>query len=436
MPLSYRFGLLIFGAALLTLAGLSFAVLGLREERQKFDWVHKVNQVRHWSTLLARSDEPAALAADIADQFGVNIRWVMRNGDMLTTDESMPGIAELSQLTPVAHRFTRTFPPDLSLYHHDSKPYLLHTTPAAAFIYQRPGRLLSWVDHVKFAGGTFAYLAVLFGAVVYLIRRMLNPLGKVAAEMENFARQGVAPAAPAKTTGDEVGSVATSFARLRLRVENLLASKETLLRDVSHEIRSPLTRMRLRLEFINDAAIQKQMAQDIRLIDSLAGELLDRALLDAGSTPPSFSELDLAVQVQASLATFTIGQQHFALTLPTTAVTVRGNERLLQRCLQNLLTNSLKYSQLGPGSIRISIARDGNLARLTVTDQGARLDEEAVAHLFEPFWRPDRSRTMATGGHGLGLTLVASIVQAHGGTVTATSPEGGGLVVNVTLPLA
>lgn len=440
MSLNLRISLMIIGTAMLALIGLSLAAFEVREDFQHKHWKKEfIPELLSWSRSIILSPDPIEEMEWIADNNEISIRVFFRNGLELEIGDDLPNYDELNHLRPVKRRFTIGLPRELTVYHYEDRLLLLHRTPVAALIYSldESNQPLSWLDHVQFFATIFASLAVLFGVVIFFTRYTLRPLKEMSIEMESVATQSSTTTAPVlPNTRDEIKRVAASFASMRLRVEELLASKERLLRDVSHEIRSPLARIRLRLEFIQDEQSRDQIAQDLSLIDSLASELLDRAYLDSGQEIANFTELDLGEQIRAAAAAFPSASAHFVLDIPAAAVLVHGNSRLLQRCLHNLLTNSLKYSTLAVNSIQLRLAITETTATAIVADQGAQLPAEIIKHLFEPFYRPDESRTSATGGHGLGLALVKSIVQAHGGTITSHSPASGGLEISLKLPRA
>lgn len=437
MSLNLRFSLLILGTAVLIFFGLAVAAYEFREEYQRYNWRDSlIPEIQSWTRSIVISSQPQEELRWIAQNRNVNVRVVMQDGSMYLIGAPMPSLHELHAHHPIRRRFTRNLPNNMRIYHYHDKYYLVHHTPAASVIYSIRSNFnpISFDEHIEFIARMFLLLLVAFVPILYITHRVLKPLKQVSTEMENFA-QATKPVEKVRGK-DEIKRVANSFAQMRQRVDDLLASKERLLRDVSHEIRSPLARIRLRLEFIADDQQREQLNHDITLIDNLASELLERAYLDSGASKKTFTQVDLGEILTEVVASFAEHADNIKLALPEQPVTIFGSTRLLTRCLSNLLQNSLKYSKLDKESILLKLSQTAEHAEIAISDHGEVIPATELDHLFEPFYRPDASRTSATGGTGLGLALVKSIVLAHGGEVHATSPATGGLSIKINLPLS
>ncbi|BEV72193.1 MULTISPECIES: two-component system sensor histidine kinase RstB [unclassified Paludibacterium] len=225
-----------------------------------------------------------------------------------------------------------------------------------------------------------------------------------------------------------VRRVGQAFNRMADSIAELLASKKALTNAVAHELRTPLARLRYRLELMDDAdsPAHQAMVRDLEEIDKLIEELLLHAKLDrpeAPLTPSTFdaaSWLDDRVAAQVALAP-QLQWQRQALAAGAEAIT--ADQHLLTRVVDNLLSNARRYTNT---LVRVSLRLENGQHILVVDDDGPGIAPEDRERVFSPFVRLDSSRHRSTGGHGLGLAIVERIARAHRGQVRIdTSPEGG-----------
>jgi signal transduction histidine kinase len=251
---------------------------------------------------------------------------------------------------------------------------------------------------------------------------------------------------------DEVAFLAARFNDAAQRIETLvksheqlLASQKSLLANASHELRSPLTRIRMGLELLETPtapAFKTEIAQNIAELDLLIEEILLSSRLDAKEANlGSLESVDLIgmaaeecarVTAELTVELPTKPQPHPTLHSDTTApLCVQGVTKLLRRAMRNLLENARRH---GAGEIQMTLRRDDNNAILCVCDKGPGVPPELSARIFEPFYRlPGASEK--DGGVGLGLALVKSIARRHGGSVTCQNHPTGGACFTLTLPL-
>lgn len=233
----------------------------------------------------------------------------------------------------------------------------------------------------------------------------------------------------AEQGADEVAMVARSFNGAASRIEALVNSQKALLANASHELRSPLARLRMAVEIGADKpslAVREEINKDLQEIDQLVEEILLASRLDyAAATPLEGVPVDLlglAAEEAARTGAAADGEP----------VEIRGDATLLRRLMRNLLENAGKH---GKPPVEITIASDRGRARIEVCDRGPGIAEKERDHLFEPFYRP-AGRSEISGGWGLGLALVRQIAGRHRGSVRCESREGGGSRFVVELPLA
>jgi signal transduction histidine kinase len=275
--------------------------------------------------------------------------------------------------------------------------------------------------HAFFFGslGLFA-LALGLGAWP-LTRRLTRRLERLRARVEDLGRGELQARAPVEGR-DEVAALAASFNRSAERIEALVAAQRRSLAFASHELRSPLARLRVALEMLKGDPGHKAAAErDIAELDSLIDELMETSRLEArGADRRERVDLLALAAEEAARHDLEAGGE---------PVVVDGDSRLLRRLLRNLLENARRH---GGGAVGLHVDAPGGGARIRVEDQGPGVPEAERERIFEPFYRP--AGTPETGaGHGLGLALVRQIARAHGGEARVLPREGGGSVFEVTL---
>jgi signal transduction histidine kinase len=223
----------------------------------------------------------------------------------------------------------------------------------------------------------------------------------------------------AETGRDEVAAVAVAFNRAATRVEQLLAAHRTLLANASHELRSPLARLRMAIETRNTTEIDRNVAE----LDGLIEEILLASRLDHVADDLRRERVDLLALAAEEAA------RHGA-EAGGDAVVVDGDRVLLRRALRNLLDNAVRH---GAPPVEVAVVRKADRTVIEVRDRGPGLVEAERERIFEPFYRP-RGATEAGGSWGLGLPLVRQIATRHAGQVVCLPREGGGTILRLTLP--
>ena len=281
---------------------------------------------------------------------------------------------------------------------------------------------------------TLALLALAVAAGTYpIVRRLTRRLERLQQSVERLGG-GDLTARVAVEGGDEVARLAVSFNEAAARIEQLVQAHRGLLANASHELRSPLARVRMGIELMeagNRPEIGQEIARDIAELDALIDEILlmsrlDALAPDARALRSRFEEFDLTAIVAEESA-------RAGARFTGESVALRGDARLLRRLVRNLLDNARRYGGAAP--IEVALASADRMAVLTVSDRGPGVAPAERERIFEPFYRA-QGTSEAAGGVGLGLALVRSIVQQHAGTVECLHRDGGGSVFRVTLPLA
>jgi len=234
-------------------------------------------------------------------------------------------------------------------------------------------------------------------------------------------------AARVKVEGkDEVAALAASFNRSAERIESLMGAHRTLLANASHELRSPLARIRMATELLKREAkpeLRAGLERDIAELDTLVDDILVASRLDAVADLEVREEVDLLALVAEECA-------RMDAALDGAPATLRGDPRLLRRLIRNLLENARRYGAGTP--VEVTVRGRGDAAQVLVCDRGPGVPEAERERIFAPFYRPTGTRE-PEGGVGLGLALVRQIARKHGGDARCTPREGGGSCFEVTL---
>jgi signal transduction histidine kinase len=241
---------------------------------------------------------------------------------------------------------------------------------------------------------------------------------------------------------DELGVLARDFDTMADHVRNLVASKEALLRGMSHELRSPLARLRVALGLARrDGADLTRQFDRIELeaerLDALIGQMLQFSQLRAVEPTLPRTPIDLTsllseivedARLEASAA------NKFVEWVPGAAVLIEGDHDLMRSAVENVLRNAVRFTSEGTAVV-LSLACDGAYARILIEDRGPGVPEAELQRIFEPFYRVAESRDRDSGGTGLGLAITGRIIPLYGGDVAASNRAGGGLSVAMRLPL-
>ncbi|MBP1849468.1 sensor histidine kinase [Rhizobium halophytocola] len=281
---------------------------------------------------------------------------------------------------------------------------------------------------VGLVAGVMAAIIALFA--LFVMYREVKPLRQLAQAVDRIGLDGEMVTLPnVRRQSSEIRALVTAFDRLQTRLQQLLQGRLAMLGGISHDVRTYATRLRLRVDAIPDD-IQRERA--IENISDMI-QLLDDALLSArvGASDVSVELLDFAEIVRGEAEDRHAAPQDLGLAIQKrTEFSVLGDRIALKRIVSNLIDNAGKYGK----AARISLtASDGDVL-MTVDDDGPGIPQEMIGILMEPFVRAEASRGRATGGAGLGLAIVRTLVEAHGGTVTIENRPEGGLRVSVRLP--
>ena len=277
-----------------------------------------------------------------------------------------------------------------------------------------------------------AAMCTILGAAYLYIRKILKPLHALKTGVDEVGAGKLDHRIP-EAGPSELRVLAQAFNSMAERLDRLLHSKEQLLLDVSHELRSPITRLKVQLEFIEDADARESLRSDVAEMEAMVTTLLESARLRHAAAALNLKTIHMGDLICSLVSDFKDRLPGVVLG-PLVGEPVKADPDKMRIVLRNLLDNGLKHTPKdGPA---VSISMDEKLERLeiVVEDRGEGIPTSALPHLFEPFYRPDLSRSRKTGGYGLGLSLCKAIIDAHGGTIDLVSRLGEGTRVMVTIP--
>ncbi len=291
----------------------------------------------------------------------------------------------------------------------------------------RRGELAVW-----FLAAMVLAMITILSAVYLTIRKTLNPLHTLKSGVNEVGAGRLDHRIP-ETGPSELRDLAQAFNSMAERLNRLLHSKEQLLLDVSHELRSPITRLKVQLEFIEDADARESLRSDLAEMETMVAALLESARLRHTVAALNLKSVGMGDLIRSLIPEFKDRRPGVELG-PLVDIPVNADPEKMRIVLRNLLDNALKHTPEEAPAVSISMARRPDRLEILVEDQGEGIPAAALPHLFEPFYRPDVSRSRKTGGYGLGLSLCKAIIDAHGGRIDLISTLGEGTRVTVTLP--
>ncbi|MCG8509891.1 MAG: ATP-binding protein [Rhodospirillales bacterium] len=263
---------------------------------------------------------------------------------------------------------------------------------------------------------------------VFAVWRATAPLAMFARAAERLGRDVNAP--PMEEKGPiEVGRAARAFNDMQTRIRSFIDDRTQLLAAISHDLRTPITRMRLRAEFVEDEEQRQKMLHDLEEMEAMIAATLSFARDDVAREERV--RLDLADLLQSRCdENSDAGNQ--ADYEGETHLVFEGAPIALKRAFDNLIDNAIKYG--GRAHVKLAAEPDGVI--ITISDNGPGIAEDQLENVFTAFYREEKSRNRETGGVGLGLAVVRSVIRAHGGDVSLSNNPEGGLKATVWLPMS
>jgi signal transduction histidine kinase len=312
------------------------------------------------------------------------------------------------------------------------------------FVAELPSRHFFSRDHTVLLMNLAVILITAGGVCYWLARYIATPVARLGAAARRLA-DGDLKVRVGKVVGnrrDEIADLGKDFDLMAERIEALMTTQRRLLRDISHEFRSPLTRLSIALEIarqrggVEGTNALDRIEREAGRLNELIGKLLTLARLDSGAEEIANESVDMAQLIEEIVddADFEAQKHNCAVRiLESEHCMVRGNWELLRSAVENIVRNAVRYTAENT-EVKVSMHCGDHRATITVRDHGPGVPEEALADLFYPFYRVGDARDRKEGGTGLGLAITDRAVRLHGGTVAAANAPDGGLVVTIDLP--
>jgi signal transduction histidine kinase len=425
--LYFRIYLAVLGSLLVfaMLAGLVFATLRSIDDEDRRSWAGMGVDIAERLLPLERS--PASVETELLSWYqltGFSLALLSPQGDVIAQAGDIPDevLRDLRQ--------RRGFGPP---WRAGGRLHGMRFKDGRRLVALRPPGALHWLRHMRWLAALLG-IALAVGIAAYpLVRQLTRRLERLQQGVAAFG-EGNLSARVSISGRDEVAKLAETFNASAARIEHLLNAHKTLLANASHELRSPLSRLRMAVESLGGGektdGAQAEIRRNIAELDALVEEVLLASRLQAGVDPEISGEsVDLVGLLAEECVPYNADLHPPADPLPL----MQADPRLLRRLFRNLLENAVRHGGSEPPTVTVS-QRDGALAVVAVCDRGPGVPEDERERIFEPFYRL-RKQPESAGGTGLGLALVRQIAERHGGTVSCEHREGGGTCFRVSLPL-
>ncbi len=358
-------------------------------------------------------------AKEISDRLDVQTRYEGPGGAWATAD-NLPTIAE-------ARRHERgSF---------GGRHYYVTSAPNGGtylFAWKLAERMRT--AHLVVPGAVLLLIATVVFTAHGLLKRLLMPLRSLGDGVARVSQGNLDVVVP-KRSADEFGTLTDAFNRMVDRIKHMIRARERLLLDVSHELRSPVTRLKVSLELLSDPTMKARMAADVAEMEIMIGELLELERLRDGRGM-SFARQNIVSLLGGVAGNYDDRPPRVRLVPTMPEILVDIDRERMRTVIRNLVENAVKYSLPDSHPVEVSAAQNSDRVVIRVTDDGPGIPEHDMPNLFEPFFRLDRSRSKKTGGYGLGLSIAKRIVEAHGGSIAVENNPTRGASFVMSLPKA
>lgn len=420
-------------AALIGILALSFLVFHAISDRMQriaidpvFDRADEL-ELQSERSLLA-SGGPAALQAYLThldELFGGSHYLLDADGIDVLTGENR---STLLPLPPA--RQSRIQAHGLNLITHRSQDGLYWFAAVGLIPRSRVWSFLPYYFLVIGATGVLCWLAAV---------GVVSPIRRIATTIAQFGQGNLSVRVQTRRQ-DEIGQLGHSFNQMAERLERLIVSERRLLSDISHELRSPLARLKFAVKLArtspDTAAALDRVERDIDRLSGLVANIVDLTFAEADPALRGASPMQLDEVVQEVIQDCGVEAEARGCRIASTGTisqSVIGSRELLRRAVENVLRNAIRYTP-AHSSIQVALVDDGREAMIAIRDSGPGVPEDDLVRIFDPFYRVDEARTDNGGGSGLGLSIARRAVEVHHGTICACNAHPG-LRVEMRLPL-
>jgi two-component system, OmpR family, osmolarity sensor histidine kinase EnvZ len=418
-------------ALLLVVANLAWVQIFRVSERtprarQTAQQIASVINITRWALITADPTRRFELLSELSQSEGIQVYAV----DHDETTEPLPPRPFLQE---VASELKRQLGPDtrVTLTRGGIRGvWVSFSIDDDAFWVYLPRSRIERNEPLRWVGWGVLVLVLALGGAYFIVSLINRPLRELARAARQVGR-GATPEPVRESGPSETGTLAQSFNKMAADLKRLDDERALLLAGVSHDLRTPLARIRLGLEMMDDKGdpeLREGLVQDIEDIDAAIGQFLDFARLR--DTEEAVSDSDLDTLVDGVVARYSRAGKPVRFA-PGTVPPLPLRHLAMQRLLANLIDNALKHG--GAAGVDVATGADGQIAHVEVLDRGPGIPPDDAERMLQPFTRLDSARSGS--GTGLGLAIVDRIARIHGGTVKLLPRENGGLRARVELPL-
>lgn len=276
---------------------------------------------------------------------------------------------------------------------------------------------------------TFALLVII--VLYFFIRWLLRPVKVLKEGVDQIGKGNLDLKMDVKNS-DELGKLTLSFNDMTGRISEMLASRDQLLRDVSHELRSPLTRIKVGLEFMEDSDAKKGIAEDVSELEMMISELLETDRLNSRFGKLKLEKINIYNLIKNIIKEFDGKKPGIVIDGVPAGLNLNIDRTRILILFRNIFSNALRYSYPDGKPVQVNYQEDSGDKIILIKDFGIGIPEDELPYIFEPFYRVDKSRSRETGGYGLGLSLSKKIMEAHKGLIEINSSQGIGTTIKLT----
>ncbi len=261
-------------------------------------------------------------------------------------------------------------------------------------------------------------ILIIVGSIVasFIIRKILKPLKQLNEAVKKVG-EGHLDLNLTPKSNDELGELTTAFNHMTADLKKMIQAREQLLLDVSHELRSPITRSKIALEMMPESPEKKSVLDDLKEMEIMITEILESERLKSGITKLNLAPINISALLQRIIDNYKRESSNISLLPVSKDIIIQMDEALMTIVFRNLIDNALKYSSPTNKPVEISVIRSAESVTIQIEDFGMGIPEEKLPFVFDPFYRVDESRSRKTGGYGLGLHLCKRIMDLHGAEI-------------------
>ena len=256
------------------------------------------------------------------------------------------------------------------------------------------------------------------------LKNQTRPISNLAKAAERFGRgEEIEEFKPSGAA--EIRQAGYEFDKMRKRIIRHLNQRSEMLSGISHDLRTPLTRMKLQIAFIKDKELANKLAQDIIEMEKMLNEYLQ-------FTSSSYLEKDEQFNLSELIKKIVEKYNNKNISINISqGIYINGRKNLIQRCINNLIDNAIKYGE----KVRIELSKNNNNLFIKIEDNGPGIPENEYENVFKPFYKIDKGRADAKSSVGLGLSIASDIIRSHGGNINLEKSSLNGLSVKIFLPV-